>query len=341
MTQRHSICIYPRLEGLGGPASFRARLVAGLQKRGISIVQDPKDPACQALLVIGGTRHIIELVEARRRGIHIIQRLNGMNWVHRQRFTGVRHFLRSEVNNLILATIRRSLADRIVYQSEFSRAWWKKVHHDISIPSMVVYNGVDLIEFAPKEDVIPPRDRYTILLVEARLGDGYEQGLYNAADLAKALCLQMDRPVELLVVGSVPDRLRARLDATNPGQVIWKGVVRREEIAAIDRSAHVLFSGDVNAACPNSVIEALASGVPVVSFATGALPELVEGDAGLVVPWGSNFWKLEPPDIPGLAQATRQILSQQERYRKAARIQAERKFGLDLMIERYLDALFG
>jgi len=110
-------------------------------------------------------------------------------------------------------------------------------------------------------------------------------------------------------------------------------------VPALDRSAHVLFSADLNAACPNAVVEALACGLPVVAFDTGALPELIQNDAGRVVPYGSNYWNLEPPDIPALATAAAHILTNQEHYRAAARAHAAANFGLDAMVEQYLEAL--
>uniref|UniRef100_A0A7C4KJY9 DinB-like domain-containing protein n=1 Tax=Anaerolinea thermolimosa TaxID=229919 RepID=A0A7C4KJY9_9CHLR len=81
-----SICILPRLDGLGGPASFRARLTAGLAARGIRTHSHPEDPTCRAVLVIGGTRRLDWLLRARRRGVRIVQRLDGMNWLHRLRW---------------------------------------------------------------------------------------------------------------------------------------------------------------------------------------------------------------------------------------------------------------
>ena len=339
MTGRSAVCILPRVQGVGGPASFRARLIAGMQERGIPLVNDPSDPVCQTILVIGGTRQIVGLVRARQRGVRIVQRLNGMNWIHRRRFTGLRHFLRSEVNNAILAYIRRSLADRIVYQSNFARTWWQTVYRSVDAPSTVIYNGVDLNQFTPDGPHQRSDHLFRLLLVEGHLGGGNEMGLYNGALLAEALQKKVSRPVELMVVGDVPEGLRARLDADYPRQITWTGVVGRDSIPAIDRSAHVLFSADLNAACPNSVIEALACGLPAVSFATGSLPELIQGDAGLVVPWGSNFWKLEPPDIAALAEATWQLLSDQDRFRAAARVRAEAAFNVDTMVERYLEVL--
>lgn len=336
-----SICILPRLVGIGGPASFRARLVAGLEARGIPVVTDPDDPACRALLVIGGTSRLWELQKAQKRGLRIVQRLNGMNWIHRRRFTGVRHFIRSEYNNFILSLVRRRFADRIVYQSNFARTWWQTVYRGVAAQNTVIYNGVDLEQFRPIDSQKPPQDHYRVLLVEGHLGGGNEDGLRNAANLTRLLNEKMDRPVRLMVAGKVPASLQKFYDENFPQIIDWAGIVKREQIADLDRSAHVLFSADLNAACPNSVIEALACGLPVVSYATGSLPELLDGDAGVVVPWGSNYWKLEPPDLDVLVEAAQKIIGEQDKFRHAARTRAEASFGLDTMVERYIEVLLG
>jgi glycosyltransferase involved in cell wall biosynthesis len=112
-----------------------------------------------------------------------------------------------------------------------------------------------------------------------------------------------------------------------------------ERIPEIDRSAHVLFSADLNPACPNSVIEAMACGLPVVAFDTGALNELVLNDSGRLVPYGSDPWKIEQPDIQALANAAAGILKDQARFRKNARTQAEAALGLDKMMDDYINNL--
>lgn len=117
-----NICLWPKLESLGGPTSFQRRLMAGLQARGVEVHHNPEDPECQVILLIGGTRHLGVLWRARRRGVRILQRLDGMNWLHRRRFMGVRYALRAEYANLNLAFIRRFLADGVIYQSRFARA---------------------------------------------------------------------------------------------------------------------------------------------------------------------------------------------------------------------------
>jgi hypothetical protein len=47
------------------------------------------------------------------------------------------------------------------------------------------------------------------------------------------------------------------------------------------------------------------------------------------------------PDIPALAEVAAEILRNQPHFRKAARLRAEEAFGLDIMVDRYLDVLLG
>jgi glycosyltransferase involved in cell wall biosynthesis len=330
-----NLCILPNLKGIGGPVSFHNRLVSGLQQRGVAVHHHPHDRACTAMLVIGGTNRLLDVWRAKRRGVRIVQRLNGMNWIHKKRPTGLAHYLRAERNNWLLRYIRRNLADRIVYQSDFARSWWQTAAGHVKAHGQVIYNGVDLDAYHPHGMHDRPRGHQRLLLVEGRLGGGNEQGLDNAVRLAQALNAN-GRGIELMVVGDVPLALRARYSILSASRITWAGVVSADRIPLIDRSAHLLFSADLNAACPNSAIEALACGLPVVAFATGALPEIITGDAGIVVPYGSNYWNLEPPDIPALAQAAREVLANQPRYRAAARRRAEEAFGLNAMVDAYL-----
>jgi glycosyltransferase involved in cell wall biosynthesis len=338
MMMTPNLCILHELKSIGEPVSFHNRLIAELQARGVEVHHNPHDPACTSILVIGGTSRLIDLIQAKRRGVRIVQRLNGMNWIHRKQNTGIGHYLRSERNNWILRFIRKNVADAIIYQSDFARTWWQTAAGQVQARGRVVYNGVDLHAFHPDGMHDRPKGHHRLLMVEGHLGGGNEQGLENAVRLGQALN-ENDRQVELMVVGDVPASLRARYNILSKTWITWAGIISADRIPLIDRSAHVLFSADLNAACPNSVIEALACGLPVVSYATGSLPEIITGDAGKVVPYGSNYWNLEPPDIDALADAAREVLENQVRYRTAARARAEEGFSLDAMVDAYLEVL--
>lgn len=347
------ICILPQVSGVGGMVSFRAKFAAGLNTRGIEItphtsrftLHAPRSTHPDAILIIGGTRDLPGLWRAKRRGVRIVQRLDGMNWLHRQRHTGVKHYLRSEYGNWLLQFIRSWLADRIVYQSEFSRSWWQRVYGPTQVPNTVVHNAVDLNTYTPNpQSTNYQSTNYQILLVEGSLMGGYEMGLETAVALVERINSVYSqslggRLVELTVVGRVTESVKRQWNERTEIPLIWAGLVSPDRIPEIDRSAHLLYSSDINAACPNAVIEALACGLPVLAFDTGALPELVTGDSGRVVPYGSDPWKLDPPDVTALAEAAVEILTHQDRFRTAARARAEEAFRLDAMVDGYLAAL--
>ena len=338
------ICIVPVVDGLGGMASFRHKFEAGLETRGIEVTHNPADPS-EAVLVIAGTRNLFPLWRARRRGTRIVQRLDGLNWIHRKRNTGLRHFIRAEYGNFVLSLIRSRIATNILYQSEFSRRWWDDRYGKTPVLFSVVHNGVDLSEYRPHVQGVSPLDGerphkpLRLLVVEGNLGGGYDMGLANAVQLVEVLAERYNLPMELMVVGKISAGHKAAVQAHARVPILWAGLVPHEQIPEIDRSAHLLFSADLNPACPNSVIEALACGLPVVAFDTGAMNELILGDSGRLVPYGGDPWKLDQPDIPALAGAAAEILKDRQRFSAAARIQAEAALSLDKMMDGYLKTL--
>ena len=168
---------------------------------------------------------------------------------------------------------------------------------------------------------------------------GLDSGLYHAVDLASALSQKYK--IELLVVGRVDGRTQNKFNSQTAFRIKFMNTVPREHIPWLMRSAHLLLSAEVNPPCPNSVIEALACGLPIIGFDTGSLSEIVHGDAGRLVPYGGNPWKLQKPDIPALANAAVEVLEDQARFRTSARDRAETVFGLDKMVDEYLKVLLG
>ncbi len=328
-----------RLSGFAGPAAFQRRMSVELERRGIAVGWGTRARSDGPILVIGGSRDLIGLWRAGSAGRRIVQRLDGINWLHRRVRTGVRHYLRAERNNLVLRWVRNELADHVVYQSQFAKDWWERRYGAAPNPSSVVHNGVPLDLYSPEGDERPPEDCVRILMVEGNFAGGYETGLSAGLDLAQGVAKGAGCKVELTIAGRVPGRVRHSIDPESEIVVDWRGIVEPEGIPALDRSAHVLFAGDLHPACPNSVIEALACGLPVTAYDTGALPELVDENAGVITPYGADAWRLEEPDVAGLVDATRAIVNDQQRFRTGARARAESAFSVERMVDGYLSAL--
>lgn len=337
------ICLVPQPTGVGGMVSFQRKMMAGLAQRGVDVSYDLDDTPYEAVLVIGGTRQLGRLRRARRSGIRIVQRLDGMNWLHRLRRTGLRHFLRAEYGNALLALIRSRLADYVIYQSKFSKQWWERVRGSTPVPSAVMYNGVDLDLYTPHGPHTRQEDRIRLLLVEGSLMGGYEMGLEVAFEVVEGIEDAYNREagkfVEVMIAGRVASKVQASWKKRTQVKINWAGLVPAERIPEIDRSAHLLYSADINSACPNSVIEALACGLPVLAYDTGALPEMVPGNAGRIASYGGDPWRLDPPDVDALVEGAIEILEDQQRFRSAARDRAVEVFSLDAMVEGYLHIL--
>jgi len=266
-----------------------------------------------------------------------VQRLDGINWVHRVRWAGPRYTIRAIYGNANLSFIRRRLADHVIYQSQFIKHWWEDWYRPARVPSTVILNGVDLNRYTPNGLHERPSGHYRLLVVEGSLAGGQNYGLFNAVSLASALSKKFK--IELMIVGRVDGRTKNRLKQQTAFRIQFMDTTPRDHIPWLMRSSHLLFSAEVNPPCPNSVIEALACGLPVIGFDTGSLSELVQGEAGRLVPYGADPWRLQTPDIPALAEVAAEVLQEQPRFRNSARERAEAAFDVEKMVDEYLNVL--
>jgi len=133
--------------------------------------------------------------------------------------------------------------------------------------------------------------------------------------LARALALIADHHWRLTCVGSVHrdprtvEQLLARLRADGlEDRVLLAGEVDESALAACYDGADAFVLPTFYEGYGMAVAEALAHGLPVVSSATGAIPELLADGAGLLVP---------PGDPQALAAALLQVLDPDARAQLA------------------------
>jgi glycosyltransferase involved in cell wall biosynthesis len=325
------VCLIPRAVG-GGPASFQGRLQTEMQRRNVETTFDPDSRNLDAVLVFAGTRNWRFLWHCRRRGVPVIHRLDGINWMHRVRSRGIRYALRAEALNGQLRLIRARLADRIVYQSAFIRDWWQRWYGQAAAPARVIHNGVPL-------DAYPPRSGAhdgTLLVVEGALHDNppTRQILQQAhRDL-----VQSGRLRRLEILARVDNDWRKDLVSLDPPP---EGIGLRplSEVKKRQSAAALFLSMEINPPCPNAIIEALAAGLPVLAFDTGSARELI-GAGGEVVPYAGDPWRLEiPRNLDAIGPAGRRILDRWREYSVRARSESESRFDIRTVGQAYMEAL--
>jgi glycosyltransferase involved in cell wall biosynthesis len=235
----------------------------------------------------------------------------------------------------MMRLVRSSLADHIVYQSHFVENVWNAAHGAAKVPSTIIHNAVDLTRFCPHGPRYQSWADICVISVEG------SQGL-DPFDIAIELARQLEETgltTELLVFGKPWGDAETRFTRFPFAQ--FMGPVSNAELPYYYRGSAVYVLTDMlDAGCPNSVLEALACGTPVLGYAVGVLPELLAGSAGRCICYCGDPWKGEPPgNREGMATAALELLCEFNRFRDGARRLAEERYGLERMVDGYVRVL--
>jgi glycosyltransferase involved in cell wall biosynthesis len=179
------------------------------------------------------------------------------------------------------------------------------------IPIEAITNGVCIDTFRPHESRgsnVPPR-----LLCVARLVP--RKGL---ADLIAAVARPGLPACTLTIVGE--GRLRSRLEslARSLGiadRVVFAGQLQGDALSSCYRAADCFVLPSLAESFSMSLLEAMASGLPVVAARTGGIPELVAD--------GVNGRLFTPGDVRDLADGLAWMLESDERRHRIGRTNRE------------------
>lgn len=210
--------------------------------------------------------------------------------------------------------------------------------------ALVIGNGVDIDKFAPdqlrrrrvREELQIGEDAVVVLLV-ARLVR--EKGILELADAAMALA-DLDKLHVVVAGAELPsDRtgISGLLDSHPVAAALgrrWQRLGYRADIDALLAAADMFVLPTYREGLPRSIIEAMATGLPIVTTRIRACEELVtDGETGLLVPVRS---------VEALAAAIRELVGRADR-RKAmgslAREVAVSRHDERVVITRELDVL--
>lgn len=195
----------------------------------------------------------------------------------------------------VLPLLKRAQA--LVVPSGFLR----EVFARHGVAARVVPNIIDLARFAPGQAKADPPE----ILVARHLEPiyGLDVALSAFALLAAGWPPERPRP-RLVIAGEGPERARLESQAQALGladSVEFTGPLGREVMAQRLARARVALNASRADNMPNSVLEAMACGVPVVSTAVGGVPwVLKDGASGLLV-------AVDDPEA--MARALRRVLS--------------------------------
>ncbi|UCC32133.1 MAG: glycosyltransferase family 4 protein [Phycisphaerales bacterium] len=210
---------------------------------------------------------------------------------------------RRDVDRALLA--RKVNASRFtVANTDFNRRFLiENLPHVEASNIRLSYNGVDLDRFKPSDR----RRRPCTILAIGRLVE--KKGFIHLIHAVRRLCDQ-GMSLKCKIAGEGPEKRRLKQEIEGHGlasHIVLTGPLQHGQVRELMQRYSCFVLPCVRArdgnmdGIPNVLLEALASGCPVVSTRVSAIPEIIEdGVSGLLV---------EPGDVQGLAQAVRRILT--------------------------------
>lgn len=187
-----------------------------------------------------------------------------------------------------------------------------------------IYNGVNLEVFSPS---VQTHDKIKVITV------GRMEAVKDPLTTLEAIANLIPRfaNIELTVVGGgsmIPAIEAAAQKRGIQNQVVCLG--ERDDISSLLTSSDIFVQSSLVEGISNTILEAMASGLPVVATDVGGNSELVEERVtGLLVP---------PQDVEQLKKALQYYCEDKARRREHGlngRLRVERHFSLNKMIEQY------
>jgi len=241
----------------GGGHQFLRALWREFERHGIRLENNTISKTTRACLFNSFNFNFKRLRQLRRPGCRMIHRVDGPLAVYRGFDDGT---------DRKIFELNQKIADVTILQSQFSLTKHLELGFDFVRP-VVILNAADPEIFHP-QGRIPFNDKRKIKLISVSWSDNVNKGtpVYQWLDDH----LDWGR-YEYTFVGRSPVRFR-NISMLSP--------IASEELAKKLRQYDVFITASSNDPCSNSLIEALACGLPALYLNSGGHPEIV-GQAGL------------------------------------------------------------
>ncbi len=304
MSNKDLFIPFERFSMLGGPATFMRNLRKYLDMKNYGYSSDDKN--CGGMFFpIAYDLGRVERVAAQK--LPVIQRLDGVH------YEGKHGAAYAEMNRE-WEIIYNRYATSVIFQSEYSKKQCFRMFGEIPESKYTtIINGVD------KEIFYPSRKQTDNSECIRFITTGSYRNIDMLEPVIKAFdTLSSEINFELNIVGPVknPD-LEKFLDRD---YVRYHGAKELSELAELLRTSDVYIYSHLNPPCPNSVLEAISCGLPVVGFNSGSMSELLFFAKELLADVSDEVFQVyEDFDYKKLREKILFVCGRLEEYQKIAK----------------------
>lgn len=230
-------------------------------------------------------------------------------------------------------------ADWVFYQSEFCKRAAERFLGTRTGGGEILYNAVDTDRFRPQAEATQKaRGDYCFLLT----GKIDKHLYYRLESTIAGLRIARDCGLDgrLKVAGWIETETRTRAEALARGlgladRVEFTGAYTQEQAPEIYRGADAYVMTKHNDPCPNTVLEALASGLPILYSDSGGVPELAGTEAGVALPCPEDWETTRAPTSEAIGDGMLKIAAGHDAFAHAARRRAVERFDIGHWIDRH------
>ena len=272
---KFSICFANKIYPIGGSGTFLQNFKKYLIKKKYIILNLKKKGKKDYIFITGSNlRNIIPIFYNILSGTKIITRVDGKNWIHKHQPESIKRYILSFLQNLNVFFFQ-IISDKIIYQSNFIKKVWSQ--NIFKKKSVVIYNG-SLSKF--KKRIFTKKTKPILISVE---------GSIDSAFKSENIINYIGKNYRYELYGKVSKRLKKNFNRFD--NITFHGQVPRSKIKKIlnKKKKFIFISLEMFAPCPNSVIEALNHGIPIVGYDQGSMREIVRTNHGSLIKVSKNF----------------------------------------------------
>jgi glycosyltransferase involved in cell wall biosynthesis len=227
-------------------------------------------------------------------------------------------------------------ADHVFWQSAFCRRAADRFLGPRDGAGEVLFNAIDTHRFCPAE---ARGERPFTFLLTGKIDAHLVHRLHSTlAGLAQARAQGLE--ARLVIAGLVAPAARQQADALVAelglgGAVVFQGPYTQESAPAVYRQADAYVMTKYLDPCPNTVLEAMACGLPVLHSASGGVPELVGDAAGVGLEVPEDWEHIHVPDAAAIGAGMVAVADNARAMGAAARARAVAQFDIRDWIARH------
>jgi len=266
-------------ENIGGPSTFMTNLKEYLSLKSFNFLSNPRKlkESSGIFFPISYDKNVLSYFK--NNSLPIIQRLDGIYYPSK-------HGREFEELNEDIKDIYFNYSTHIIFQSQYCKRQCFEMFGKLPDNKYsIIYNGADKKIFYPEKRVDNKKNNNIKLITT---------GNFRNIDMIEPVIMALDilsanYKFEFTVIGPISNKKISQLIKRPYIKYIKK--LNLKKVADYLRASDIFIYSHLNPPCPNSAIEAISCGIPVISFDSGSMSELLFFAEDLLAPVSDKIFQ--------------------------------------------------